>query len=255
MLKDKETPLIFLVKLLLFEKTHKSVLQTLLDMFEKMLTLQDFEKEDPNAMDVDEFKPKSMHPIVSNKLDIVKNDAINYGSAILLPHITNILNFFERNLKKQSKHITNRTELIILSRISEFALDPTMCNTLLTLVLPILQKKSGDSEETVIQLLTTVMNLIKHVDKPELHLRPIQHLISQITSATCRKILMEILNIVVKNNEMMMKNQAVLSNLNAYDQRWIDQPDYKKRLDAFDEIDRLMKVFYCNCFTKFYFAK
>ncbi|XP_011495601.1 PREDICTED: small subunit processome component 20 homolog [Ceratosolen solmsi marchali] len=240
--EDKETPLIFLVKLLLFERTHRCVLQTLLDMFEKMLTFQDFEREDPDRIDVDEFKPKSMLPIVCNKLDIVKDESINYGSAILLPHITDILKFFERNLKKHSRHITNRTELIILSRISEFVLDPKTCNTLLILILPILQKKCRDSEETVVQLLTTIINLIKYVEKPELHLRSIQHFLFQIKSASSRKILMEILNIVVKNNETMKKNQAVLMNLNAYDQRWIDQPDYEKRLNAFEEIDRLIKA-------------
>lgn len=239
--QDKETSLVFVIRLLLGQKTHKSVLQMILDMVEKMLTLQDFEKEDPDQMEVDEFKPKSLLPTVTNKLEINRNDSINYGSAILLPHVTNILVYIERKLKRQSKQGASRTELVILSRISEFVSDSKTCDTLLTLVLPILQRKSGDSEEVVIQLLTTVTNLLKHVDEPKKHLRPIQHLLAQITAAPARKMLMQLLITVARDDEEMKKNQALLAELNAYDQRWIDQPDFQRRLDAFSEIDRLMK--------------
>ncbi|OXU31234.1 hypothetical protein TSAR_014768 [Trichomalopsis sarcophagae] len=238
----KMTPLDSVIRLLLGLKTHKSVLQMILDMVEKMLTLQDFEKEDPDQlMEVDEFKPKSLMPTVTNKLQVKKNDSINYGSAILLPHVTDILVYIERKLKRQARQGASRTELVILSRISEFVSDSKTCDTLLTLVLPILQRKSGDSEEVVMQLLTTVTNLLKHVDEPKKHLRSIQHLLAQITAAPARKMLMQVLIAVARDDEQMKKNQNLLAELNAYDQRWIDQPDFQRRLDAFSEIDRLIK--------------
>lgn len=231
------------MRLLLGPKTHKSVVHAILDMVEKMLTLQDFEKDDPDhQMDVDEDKPKSLLSTVTNKLEIPKRDSINYGSAILLPHVTSILVYIERQLKRQSRQGATRTELVILSRISEFVTDPKTCDTLLSLVLPILQRKSGDSEETVLQLLATVTNLVKHVEAPKIHLRPIQHLLGQISAAPARKMLMQLLVTVAKGDEGLKRNQAVLTELNAYDQRWIDQPDFQRRLDAFGEIYRMVKV-------------
>ncbi|KAJ8667479.1 hypothetical protein QAD02_009142 [Eretmocerus hayati] len=238
--KNQETSIAYVIKLLLGSKTHRSVQQVILEMIEKMLTLQDFEKDNPERMDVDEDKPKSLLPSVINKLELVTSDSINYGSSILLPHVTNILVYIERRLKN-SKRGATRNELVILSRVSEFVSDPKTCDTLLHLVLPILQRKSNGSEEMVMQLLTTVQNLIKHVEHPEKHLRPIQHLLAQISAAPARRMLMELLDSVVKHDEGMKKNQVVLAELNAYDQRWIDQPDFQRRLDAFGKIDALVK--------------
>lgn len=232
----------FIIQLLIGSKTHKSVQNTILEMIEKMLTLQDYEKEDAEQMEIDEEKAKSLISIVDNKLILVKNDLTNYGSAMLLPHVVNILAYIERQLKRHAKQGATRTELTILSRISEFASDPTTCDTLLTLVLPILHRKANDSEEVVVQLLTTVINLSKRVEKPVIHLRPIQHLLAQISAAPPRKMLMQLLDIVSKEDEALQENLKILKNLNAYDQRWIDQPDFDKRLDAFKEIDQMIEV-------------
>ncbi|XP_058805534.1 small subunit processome component 20 homolog [Phymastichus coffea] len=240
--KNEKTPLVFMIQLLLGAKTHKSVQNTILDMIEKMLTLQDYEKEDAEQMEIDEEKSKSLIHVVDNKLNIIKNDAINYGSAMLLPHVTDILAYVERQLKRHVKQGATRTELTILSRISEFANDPVTCDTLLTLVLPILHRKSNDSEEVVVQLLTTVMNLAKRVEKPVAHLRPIQHLLAQISAAPPRKMLMQVLDVVCKGDIALQKNLDILVNLNAYDKRWIDQPDFEKRLDAFMLIDQMIEI-------------
>ena len=245
-MQDNCTSLIFIFRLLRGPKTHKSVQRAILDIVEKLLTLQDFEKEDPDQMDVDDdVKAKSLLSVVTNKLEMKKDDTINYGSAMLLPHVTDILAFIEAKLKRQAKPGTSRTELTILSRISEFAKDSKTCDTLLTLVLPVLNRKCDDSEEVVIQLLTSVTNLIKSVENPEIHLRPVHHLLAHITTVPARKMLMQLLNEIVRNNEALKKSQAILIELNAYDRRWIDQPDFERRLNAFVKIDEMINVRYC----------
>lgn len=214
----------------------------ILDMIEKMLIFQDFEKQNPDAMDVDEDKPKSLLPMVSDKLDIVTSDFINYGSSLLLPHVKSLLKYLERKLKRQSKQGVSRCELVILSRISEFATDSSTCDALLTLILPILCKKANDSEEKVMQLITTVMNLVKHIDKPVKHLRSMLSLLAKVSSTPARKMLLQLLDTVAANDETLKRNQKIIEELNAYDKRWMDQPDFQRRLDAFGLIEEMMKV-------------
>lgn len=118
------TPLPHVVKLLLGSKIHKSVIQAILGMFEKLLTLQDFEKQqqDSERMDIDEEKKAtSLISVVKNKLEVeeLMTEDVNLGSRILLPHVTNILKYIERRLNRSKGGMT-RMELVILSRLTEF---------------------------------------------------------------------------------------------------------------------------------------
>ncbi|XP_012535697.1 small subunit processome component 20 homolog [Monomorium pharaonis] len=239
------TPLPYIMQLLSNPRTHQSVINAILGMIEKMLTLQDYGRSNENAMQVDApFLP--LTPILSNVFEMeekILSSGINYGSAILLPHVPRVLEFIKDRLKRSNKNI-NKTELIILSRISEFVTDDETCDMVLKLIIPVLLKKAtcGGNEETVIELLTTVTNLIKIVSKPEIHLRSVAPLIGFVSDVPARKTLLRLYRIIAERSakehrEAMIQDCDLLAMLNAWDHRWVDQPDFQKRLDAFNLIN------------------
>lgn len=237
------SPLPYVVQLLLSPNTHWSVINAILEIVEKLLTLRDYEKSSEMQDDAP-FLP--LTPILTNLVEVEKQQVpsagINYGSAILLPHIPRILEFIKNKLKKSNKGVS-RIELAILSRISEFVTDADTCDTLLSLILPILIKKAArDNEEAVMELLTTVTNLVKIVNRPEIHLRAVAPLVSLVSDINVRKLLMRLYKSIAEKSteerrETMTRECDLLIALNAWDHRWIDQPDFQKRLDAFGEIN------------------
>lgn len=242
----------YIMQLFSNPKTHSSVINAILEIIEKMLTLQDYGKsnEDTCEMQVDiPFLP--LTPILTNLIEVeekVFSTGLNYGSAILLPHIPHILEFIKNKLKRSNKNIS-KIELVILSRISEFVTNTETCDTLLTLILPILIKKAThDNEQTysVMELLTTVINLVKIVNRPEIHLRAIAPLVGLVSDIHIRKLLIQLYNTIAErstedHHETMIRDYNILTALNAWDPRWIDQPDFQKRLDAFGEINNMVE--------------
>lgn len=238
------SPLPYIIKLLQGRKTHGSVVNAILEMIEKMVTLQDYGKTNENDMEVDTPIVPLM-PALHNLLEVNEEaltSGVNYGSTILLPHVFSILEHIKHKLQK-SNRIISRTELVILSRISEFVKDADACDILLTLTLPILTKKAGagEGEETIMELLTTVINLIKQVKEPTIHIRAVLPLLGSVSTSASRKLLLNLYQTIVEGSpddcrENLIRNYNLISELNAWDRRWIDQPDFQRRLDAFSEI-------------------
>ncbi|EFN80082.1 Small subunit processome component 20-like protein [Harpegnathos saltator] len=245
------SPLPYIMQLISNPKTHPSVINAVLETIEKMLTLQDYRKsnEDTGEMQIDSpFLP--LIPILTNLIEVeekIFSTGINYGSAILLPHIPHILEFIKSRLKKRSNKGVSRIELAILSRISEFVTDAETCDMLLALILPILIRKAmHNNEEAVTELLTTVINLVKIVNRPEIHLRAIAPLMGLTSDISIRRLLIQLYNTIAEkstgeNRETITRDCNVLIALNAWDHRWIDQPDFQKRLDAFGEINDMVE--------------
>lgn len=244
---ESVSPLPYVVQLLANPKTHRSVMNAILEIVEKLLTLQDYGKGS-DEMQVDGAPPfLPLTPVLTNLLRVEERilaAGANYGSAILLPHVPHILDFVKCRLKRSNKNVS-RTELVILSRISEFVTDAETCDTLLTLILPVLIKKAtlagNNNEEAITGLLTTVVNLIKIVVRPESHLRAVAPLVGLVSDITTRKLLLQLYDIVAEkcaqgHREAMTRDCGLLIALNAWDRKWIDQPDFQKRLDAFGEI-------------------
>ncbi|XP_011858769.1 PREDICTED: small subunit processome component 20 homolog [Vollenhovia emeryi] len=243
---ESVTPLPYVLQLLSNPKSHQSVINAILEMIERMLTLQDYGRSSGDAMQVDDAPFLPLAPILADTLAVdeeVLSSGINYGSAVLLPHVPHVLGFIRDKLKRSNKTI-NRTELVILSRISEFVTDAETCDMVLKLIIPVLIKKaaSGSNEVAVMELLTTVTNLVKIVNTPEAHLRSIAPLMGLLSDVPARKSLLRLFRAIAERSaeerrEMMIRDYDILAALNAWDHRWIDQPDFQRRLDAFKLID------------------
>ncbi|CAH0545672.1 unnamed protein product [Brassicogethes aeneus] len=216
------------VNLLVNEKSHCSVVNTILEMVEKLLSLQP--DDDQLKLPVD-----NLLPISKEILDRIKVDGnLNYGSCVLLPHVPLILQKIRGKLEGKNKNLSTR-ELFILSRISELVWEADVSDTILALLLPVVLKKCcvGSSEEVVQQFLSTVKNLIGNVENPGSHLKNISPLFGEVNYPSCRKILTQILELTGRNDAF-----GLIDDLNAWDRKWIEQPDFEKRHDAFQNIQR-----------------
>lgn len=240
---QKNNPNIFvlpeIIKLLLAPKVHPSVTNTILEMLEKLLLLKPDEEDTACAL-----KLKDVVPIADNILQRLKISEINYGSCILLPFVPDILERFKRKLSHKSKGV-NHKELFIMSRISELVWEPQTCNIVLSLVLPMAVKKASGSvsDETILQMVQTIYNLIKTVEEPQKHLRKLAPLFCEVKSTQTRKLLCDVLKTISESSsdENVKTAFKVVRELNAFDKKWLDQPDFDRRQDAFKLIGELIK--------------
>ncbi|XP_065367264.1 small subunit processome component 20 homolog [Calliphora vicina] len=171
------------------------------------------------------------------------------GLQLVKPYIPDLLQRLKMNFStKSSKQQLDKRDLNVLSMLTKHVTEPETCDSLLQLLLPILIAKTQtqSSTEVVSQVITTLSNLIKRLDKPELYIRKIAPLFEQVQEVCARKQLCDLIADIARikhkqnpsaNDTQQLKTLArIVLLLNAWDKRWVEQPDYEKRLDAFKEI-------------------
>ncbi|XP_072378550.1 small subunit processome component 20 homolog [Diabrotica undecimpunctata] len=225
------------LKLLVNEKSHISVVNVIEEMLEKLLSLQPDEDDIKNALQVNDVV--TIEQDILDKVGIVDN--LNYGSMILLPHVSIILSKIEKKLLTKSKNL-NQKELFILSRISELVWDPLLSDKILDLLLPVVLKKCAKSlpEEVVLKYITTILNLMQNVAKPEIHLKQVSPLFFEVSYPSSRKLLVQIVNAMFKKSDGLKLISELVGELNAFDKKWVDQPDFERRHNAFKKVQQYL---------------
>lgn len=261
-LKD-ETPLRYAIDLLLEPKSKPLVCLAVMEIIQSLLQLSDQEFGDADApvvppIGITHFK----QPIRPATLE-----HINFGSAILLPHLPQILEKFRINLQKR-RGLTKR-DLNIVSRCTELVMDSKTSSALLELLLPILVRKShiNAGEEALAQMVVTIKNLFEKIDEPEQHIRSIAPMFEQVTAVGPRKLLCELIETIAKRSiperkPALKRMSDIVKAMNAWDRRWVEQPDYEKRLMAYKQIGDLqaagqvdMNLGLMTVYHSFYFIK
>ncbi|XP_018794678.1 PREDICTED: small subunit processome component 20 homolog [Bactrocera latifrons] len=230
----QETPIIFhyVVALLLNEKAKPAVRRPIMALVERLL--------DPKSK-VEQVEVSGLH--------------------IVKPYIPELLKRLRMNFStRAAKQAIDKRDLNILSLLTAHVEDAATCDSLLQLLLPILIAKSqrNASEEVVTQVITTLANLIKQLDAPETYLRKLAPLFEQTQEVNARKLLCQLVADIARkrhkqatqsNDEALIaqatrlqRTARLTSMLNAWDKRWVEQPDYDKRLDALKEIAQLLDV-------------
>lgn len=218
----------YLIALLLNEKSKPIVRRSLLQMVEQLLESASTEEYGPQAL------------------------------ATLQPYIPDVLQLMQASWrqKRAGKQTLDKRELNILSLLTVHVHQPETCETLLQLLLPIFTKQAASaSAETVLQLITTLSNLSKRVPAPDNYVRQLAPLYEQVHGLPARKLLCEMIADMAKHLFNQAKQQPELTaastklrewarfvlQLNAWDKRWLEQPDYDKRLQALTELKQLLE--------------
>lgn len=245
------TPLPYIMELLGNSKSHGSVKNSIIELVERLLTMQeenDVQDDDGVDDDDDIIGKKRLQTVpVTNILPLDDNaiidkeleEKLSYGCKLVLPHMPVILQYMKQKLSKsKGKRGLSQQELTVLSRATELINDPVNSDTLISLVVPILLKKAGSSEDIVCPLLTTITNLLRNVEKPQKYVRSLAPVFGQISGYAPRKALITLVQSI--GSEECVIDGNLLENLNAWDAKWVGQPDFNRRLDAYMEIQKLI---------------
>lgn len=243
---EDTTPIKLMMDILTEPRARPLVCQTIMEAIQNLLKLID---DDDSLEKISPLHIDHCQPIDRKSLEMIKTaEPLNFGSQILLPYLPKILGKFKMNLAKR-RGLTKR-DLQILSKITELITDAETSNTLLTLLIPILVRKSHTSagEEALMQMVETIINLFQKIDNPERHIRNIAPMFAQITAVGPRKRLCDLLKLISQRTEDIQEKEELkvmaelISDLNAWDRRWVEQPDYEKRLNAYKKISDLSEA-------------
>ncbi|XP_076008545.1 small subunit processome component 20 homolog [Genypterus blacodes] len=173
-------------------------------------------------------------------------DSLTQGSRLLLPHISTLLQYFsgivrnKERLRKKKYKVQVAKELNILSKISRFVSNKEQSSTLVSLLLPYLQK-GNNSQETEIDILATVQNLLRQCEEPSAFLRPLGKLFSVIHNKLPRQALTSAFQTLSDLEPSLTYITEVTTKLNAFDSRHLDEIYFDLRLTAFQDATRRIK--------------
>ncbi|XP_041833171.1 small subunit processome component 20 homolog [Melanotaenia boesemani] len=177
---------------------------------------------------------------------VIREESITQGSRLLLPHISTLLRYLSgvvRNtdrLKKKKFKAQVARELNILSKISRFVSDKEQSSVLIGLLLPYLQK-GNNLQETEIDILATVQNLLRQCDQPSTFLRPLGKLFAIIHNKLPRKALTATFQTLSDLDPSLTYITDLAAKLNAFDSRHLDEVYFDVRLMAFQDATKRVK--------------
>lgn len=234
------TPIKLMMDLLINPKVRPIVGVSIMQSIENLLTINEDETKSTISIENCQMIDKKLLSALDN------HATLNFGSKILLSYLPEILQRLKMNLK-QRRGLTKR-ELLILSKVTGLISDSSTCNVLLTILLPILVRKShrNADDETLMRMVHTIINLFAKIERPEKHLRNIAPMFMQITAVGPRKCLCELLKTISnrctdneKKKDELKLIAEVINKLNAWNRRFVEQPDYEERLMAYKQITEL----------------
>uniref|UniRef100_A0A4W5L4R2 UTP20 small subunit processome component n=1 Tax=Hucho hucho TaxID=62062 RepID=A0A4W5L4R2_9TELE len=168
---------------------------------------------------------------------------LTQGARLLLPHISTLLQYLSgivRNsdrLKKKKFRSQVAKELNILSKLSRFVSDKDQSSVLISLLLPYLQK-ARNPQETEIDILATVQNLLRQCSDPASFLKPISRLFSILHNKLPRQALTSVFQTLADLDSELKYITDTAAKLNAFDSRHLDEVYFDVRLTAFQEATR-----------------
>nr|XP_029728237.1 small subunit processome component 20 homolog isoform X2 [Aedes albopictus] len=228
----QSTPIARIVSLLNGEKTSDAVCQEILKMIISMLTLDTSETERITVSN-------------SQTVDSTFNEAeMNLGTYLLMPYVMDIISYIQKIMKR--KRSINKDHLLVLSRIAEYVKNEECCDAITDMLLPMIVRRvtlPNVDMDTIQQMHVALHSLLKMVPHPEKHLRKIGVLLERVLDLATRKLIRQMVQLIAEksNTPEHTRCSAILDDMNAMDKRWLEQPDYERRLGAFRTIDRMME--------------
>ncbi|XP_056223520.1 small subunit processome component 20 homolog [Seriola aureovittata] len=228
--------------LLSAKKASPVTIAMVMDIAESLATTEDFvASETETGLSVN----SSVFPQPGEGA-LVTADSLTQGSRLLLPHISTLLHYLSgvvRNtdrLKKKKFRAQVAKELNILSKVSRFVSDKEQSSVLISLLLPYLQK-GNNPQETEIDILATIQNLLRQCVQPSAFLRPLSKLFSIIHNKLPRQALTSVFQTLSDLEPSLAYITDLAAKLNAFDSRHLDEIYFDVRLTAFQEATRRVK--------------
>ncbi|KAM5288941.1 small subunit processome component 20 homolog [Ctenodactylus gundi] len=209
-----------------------------MDIVDDLLNLPNFE---PTATATSLPVTGCVYAAVAEDTD----ESITMGGRLILPHVPVVLQYLSRTtvsaekVKKKKNRAQVSKELSILSRISKFIKDKEQSSVLVTLLLPFLHR-GNVAQDTEVDILVTVQNLLKHCADPTNFLKPIAKLFSVIQNKLSRKLLCTVFQ-SLSDFESGLTYITDVVKLNAFDKRHLDDINFDVRFTTFQTITSYVK--------------
>lgn len=138
-------------------------------------------------------------------------------------------------IKGKFKFAIPPRELSVLSKLSPFVKDAKQSATLLEALIPSLS--ASRKEEAANSILATVKGLLANVESPVKFVIPLCKLFSWIEGRSTRQCLCEVfLKLSNIDPSFSFKASELLRQINSWDEKRLEEPDYDTRLAAFAEV-------------------
>ncbi|XP_033283525.2 small subunit processome component 20 homolog [Orcinus orca] len=173
------------------------------------------------------------------------DESITIGGRLILPRVPAILQYLSKTtisaekVKKKKNRAQVSKELGILSKISKFMKEKEQSSLLITLLLPFLHR-GNIAQDTEVDILVTVQNLLKHCLEPTSFLKPLAKLFSVIKNKLSRQLLCTVFQ-SLSDFDSGLKYITDVVKLNAFDQRHLDDINFDVRFSAFQTITSYIK--------------
>ncbi|XP_032077159.1 small subunit processome component 20 homolog [Thamnophis elegans] len=206
---------------------------TVMDVIDSLLNIPDFE---PN----DQFSSLTVTDCIFIEVEEIAGDVPSMGTRLVLPHVPSILQYLNKTMisvdriKKKKYNAQLSKELNILSKISKFIKDKNQSSVLIGLLLPFLQQPNI-TQDTEIDILETVQNLLKHCLTPASFLKPLAKLFSVIQNKLSRQALCGVFE-TLSHLDSNIKYITETVKLNAFSPHHLDEINFDVRLSAFQDI-------------------
>ncbi|XP_061192168.1 small subunit processome component 20 homolog [Saccostrea echinata] len=231
------TPVSAVLKLLNAKEVNKTVTDFIIEMLNNLLLGEEEEEMENLTMAT---------PVKVNKMVQINVSEIGqFGAELLKPHVSDILTYLQKAIKSIKGHgkrsQTAGKELSILSRISEFVTDQSECLALIELLFPFLGEGLSRLPDTEVNILTSIRNLVDKVKDKKKFYRSFCQLFGYIQNRQSRILLCQLIQVIAENNEELQEIAQLLSELNAWDPKHTEEPDYMKRLNAHKKVNEAIK--------------
>ncbi|KFO30298.1 Small subunit processome component 20 like protein [Fukomys damarensis] len=227
------------------KKLSEATASIVMDMVDDLLNLPDPEPSDtvpnlpvtgcvfagPAGDTAENLKIKTLNTV---------SESITVGGRLILPHVPVILQYLSKTtisaekVKKKKNRVQVSKELGILSKLSKLMKDKQQSSVLITLLLPFLHHGSL-AQDTEVDILVTVQNLLRHCVDPTSFLKPLARLFSVVKNKLSRQLLCTVFQ-GLSDFETGLKYITDVAKLNAFDQRHLDDINFDVRFTEFQTI-------------------
>ncbi|CAG8656331.1 14206_t:CDS:10, partial [Dentiscutata erythropus] len=213
------------------KKVRASVVSIVLDIIENILKICE------NEMEID---------------DLIQADSTNLITKVIRPHISSLLDNLEYGLLQHSQNGTfgkdafSKREISILSQIAAYVNNGEQAKKLVDLLIPHLRKTSRFvTEQTKTHILKIIKNFLCIIPGFEpsndlfiKYYEQVSREFSTLRSRECRNLLVEVLEEFSKLDNTLQEVVELIKELNSFSTIRLNEPDFEKRLDAFNRINQ-----------------
>ena len=242
------TPISKIIELYDNPKVQTPVIAAITELINNLLTLDDF----------DPIEHKLAHIEVNHlSIDLTNKPGLSCGTQLCLPFVATILNRIglnfnnkrsDSNVKRKGQSFSGN-ELNILSRLTEYVTQTDQSlNLVLLLIHSVENRKIEELKEY--QTMKALSHLAKNV-KPHVNrvLKSLIPLFGNVSNCNSRTELCNTLKTLCEDNNQLSELSEIICDMNAFNPKFPEEPDYSKRVKAFKIINSKLESISRSEFT------